>query len=74
MIIGEPNVSEKNSNAGPNVYGFALPKNEATALRKKTQEKFGIPSTQYMRMVVKAILEDRLTITKPKDQEGVYKS
>lgn len=64
-------MTEDSSNVVP-VYGFALSKAKQSELRAKTQEKFSIPSTQYMRMVVDAILEDRLIIKKPKHKHGVY--
>ena len=54
------------------VYGFALPKEKSSALRKKCQADFGMPSSQYMRIVVDAILEGRLTIAKPKNHKDVY--
>ena len=54
------------------VYGFSLDKEKRDALLLKCPEKFGMNSATYMRLVVDAILEDRLVIKKPKTQEGVF--
>ena len=42
------------------------------ALLKKCPEKFGMNSASYMRLVVDAILEDRITIQAPEGKAGVY--
>jgi len=54
------------------VYGVAMCREDRNALLKKCPEKFGMNSADYMRLVVQAILEDRLTIDKPKDKTGVF--
>lgn len=59
-------------NANP-VYGFSLPKQDQSELRRICQERYGIPSTQYMRIIVQAIIEDRLTIEKPNNQKEIFK-
>lgn len=55
------------------IYGFSLLKSEQKELRDLCQKKFGMTSASYMRIVVRAILDDRITIEKPKDIKEIYK-
>jgi len=54
------------------VYGVAMYREDRDALLIKCPEKFGMNSADYMRLVIRAILDDRLIITKPEDKTGVF--
>ena len=54
------------------VYGFSLDKAKRDALLIKCPEKYDMNSASFMRLVVDAILEDRLVIKKPEGKTGVY--
>ena len=58
--------------SGKVIYGLAMEREDRDALLKKCPEKFGMNSADYMRLVIRAILDDRLKIEKPNDQEGLY--
>lgn len=54
------------------VYGIPMERLKRDALLKKCPEKFDMNSAAYMRLVVDAILEDRLIIVMPEGKTGVY--
>ena len=54
------------------VYGYQLSRADRDALVTKCRETFDMSAADYMRIVTKAILEDRITIQKPKNKTGVY--
>lgn len=55
-----------------NQFNFTAPEDLISRVRKKCQEKYAMTSSQYMREVLEAIDEDRLTIAKPTKKEGIY--
>lgn len=55
------------------VYGFAIPRDERDDLNEHCVQKFGMKASDYMRLVVRAILDDRLSIERPNDKVGVYR-
>ena len=54
------------------VYGFGLDREKRDALLDKCPRKFDMTAADYMRLVVDAILDDRLTIQLPEGKAGVY--
>lgn len=52
--------------------GFQLPRSDRDAVTAIIRQKFGISHSDYFRIVVKAIIEDRLTIAAPKGAKEIY--
>ncbi len=62
--------------AKPNMttYGFGIDSKERDALVALCPKKFDMSAADYMRIIVRAIIDDRLTIAKPDDKSEVYQS
>ena len=54
------------------IYGYKIPRGDRDELLIHCREKFDMSAADYMRIVTKAILENRLTIEKPENKTGVY--
>ena len=55
------------------VYGVAIERDKRDALLKKCPAEYGMNSADFMRIVIDAILDDRITIEKPSDKKELYK-
>jgi len=59
---------------GKPVYGFSLDREKRDAFLLKCRDKYGIGGADFMRIVVDATLEDRISIKKPEGKVGVYEN
>lgn len=54
------------------IYGYKISRADRDKLLTHCREKFDMSAADYMRIVTRAILEDRISIQKPEDKTGVY--
>jgi len=54
------------------LYSVQITRGKRDALLKKCPETYGMKTADFMRLVIDAIVDDRINIQKPTDKKEIY--